>query len=162
MDYTVHGILQVKILEWVAFPFSRDLPNSGIKPRSPSLQDSLPAEPQGKPLQTSVFSTYQTLVFLCQLFKNLTEYDISRQSRGFPGSSDGKEPAWQCGRSGFDLWLGKIPMRRGIATHSSILAWRIPMERGARWATVHGVGKNWTWVSNSEQHSLDQGQRQEQ
>ena len=49
MDYTVHGILQARILEWVAFPFSRGLPNSGIKPRSPTLQaDSLPAEPQGR------------------------------------------------------------------------------------------------------------------
>ena len=47
MDYTVHGILQARILEWVAFPFSRDLPNPGIKPRSPALKaDSLPAEPQ--------------------------------------------------------------------------------------------------------------------
>ena len=45
MDYTVHGILQARILEWVAFPFSGDLSNSGIEPRSPSLQaDSLPAE----------------------------------------------------------------------------------------------------------------------
>ena len=43
----VHGILQSRILEWVAFPFSRNLPNPGIKPRSPALQaDSLPAEPQ--------------------------------------------------------------------------------------------------------------------
>ena len=50
MDYTVHGILQTRILEWVAFPFSRDLPKPGIEPRSPSLQaDSLPAEPQGSP-----------------------------------------------------------------------------------------------------------------
>ena len=48
MDYTVHGILQARILEWVAFPFSRGLPNSEIKPRSPALQaDSLPAEPSG-------------------------------------------------------------------------------------------------------------------
>ena len=46
MDYTVHGILQARILEWVAFPFSRDLPNPGMEPRSPTLQaDSLPAEP---------------------------------------------------------------------------------------------------------------------
>ena len=38
-----------RILEWVAFPFSRDLPNSGIEPGSPTLQaDSLPAKPQGK------------------------------------------------------------------------------------------------------------------
>ena len=52
MDYTVHGILQARILEWVEpFPFPGDLPNQGIKPRSPALQvDSLPAEPQGKPL----------------------------------------------------------------------------------------------------------------
>ena len=49
-DYTVQGILHDRILEWVAFPFSRDLPNPGTEPRSPALQaDSLPAEPQGKP-----------------------------------------------------------------------------------------------------------------
>ena len=29
MDYTVHGILQAKLLEWVAFPFSRGSPNQG-------------------------------------------------------------------------------------------------------------------------------------
>ena len=29
-----------------------------------------------------------------------------------------------------------------MATHSSILAWRIPMDRGAPWATVHGVAKS--------------------
>ena len=47
MDY---GILQARILEWVAFPSPGDLPNSGIEPRSPTLQvDSLPAEPPGKP-----------------------------------------------------------------------------------------------------------------
>ena len=31
------------------------------------------------------------------------------------------------------------PLEEGIATHSSILAWRIPMDRGAWWATAHGV-----------------------
>ena len=34
MDYSVHGILQARILEWVAFPSPEDLPNPGIKPRS--------------------------------------------------------------------------------------------------------------------------------
>ena len=34
----VHGILQARILEWVAMPFLRDLPDSGIEPRSPALQ----------------------------------------------------------------------------------------------------------------------------
>ena len=43
--------LQARILERVPFPFSRDLPNPGIRPRSPTLQaDSFPAEPQGKPM----------------------------------------------------------------------------------------------------------------
>ena len=31
------------------------------------------------------------------------------------------------------------PLEKGMATHSSVLAWRIPMDRGAWWATVHGV-----------------------
>ena len=53
----VHGILQARILEWVTFPSPGDLPNPGIKPRSPILQaDSLPAEPQGKPKNTGVGS----------------------------------------------------------------------------------------------------------
>ena len=57
MDYTVHGILQARILEWVAFPFSKGSSQPGIEPRSPTLQaDSLPAEPQGKPKNTGVGS----------------------------------------------------------------------------------------------------------
>ena len=57
MDYTVYGILQAKILEWVAFPFSRDLPNPEIEPRFPALQaDSLTAEPPGKPKSPGVGS----------------------------------------------------------------------------------------------------------
>ena len=35
---SVLGILQARILEWVAIPFSRDVSDSGIKPRSPALQ----------------------------------------------------------------------------------------------------------------------------
>ena len=51
MDYTVHGILQARIMEWVAFPFSRKSSNPRTKPRSPALQaDSLLAEPPGKPI----------------------------------------------------------------------------------------------------------------
>ena len=55
MDGTVQGILQARILEWVAFPFFRESSETGIEPRSPTLQvDSLPAEPQGKPKNTDV------------------------------------------------------------------------------------------------------------
>ena len=47
MDYTVHELLQVRILECVVFTFS----NPEMEPSSPTLQaDSLPAEPQKKPI----------------------------------------------------------------------------------------------------------------
>ena len=40
------------------------------------------------------------------------------------------------------------PLEEGMATHSSILACRIPMDRGAWWATVHGVTKSQTLLSD--------------
>ena len=43
---SIHGILQARILEWVAISLSSDLPNLGIEPGSPALQaDALPSEP---------------------------------------------------------------------------------------------------------------------
>ena len=59
---------------------------------------------------------------------------------GFPVGTSGKEPSSQCRRHKrceFDPWLGKIPWRRqGMATHSRILARRIPWteELGGLWA----------------------------
>ena len=49
--------------------------------------------------------------------------------RGFPGGASGEEPACQCRRPKrhrFDPW--EDPQREGMATHSSILAQRIPMD----------------------------------
>ena len=43
---------------------------------------------------------------------------------GFPGSSDGKEPACNARDLGSIPW--EDPLEEGVATHSSILAWRIP------------------------------------
>jgi len=44
--FSIHGIVQARILEWVAISSFRGLPNQGIEPGSPALQaDSLPAEP---------------------------------------------------------------------------------------------------------------------
>ena len=48
---------------------------------------------------------------------------------GFPGGASGKEPASQCRRHKrcrFDPWVRKVPLEESVATHSSILAWRIP------------------------------------
>ena len=52
----------------------------------------------------------------------------------------------------WETWIRSLgwedPMEEGMATHSSILAWRIPMDRGAWWATVHGVAKKRTRLTN--------------
>ena len=61
---------------------------------------------------------------------------------GFPGGTSGKETARQCRRC--ETWiqpLGQEDPLEGMATHSNILAWENPMDRGALWATVRGAVK---------------------
>ena len=41
-----------------------------------------------------------------------------------------------------------IPLEEGMATHSSMFARRIPMDRNAWWATVHGIVKSWMLLSD--------------
>ena len=47
-----------------------------------------------------------------------------------------------------ETWVQSLgwvdPLEEGMATHSSILAWRIPMDRGAWWVILHGVAKSQT------------------
>ena len=54
----------------------------------------------------------------------------------------------------WETWVRSLgwedPLEKEMATHSSILAWRIPMDRGAWWATVHGVTKSWTQLSTAQ------------
>ena len=40
------------------------------------------------------------------------------------------------------------PLEEGMTTHFRILAWRIPVDRGAWRATVHRVAKSWTQLSD--------------
>ena len=51
-----------------------------------------------------------------------------------------------------ETWIPSLgwedPLEEGTATHSSILAWRIAMDRGAWQAIVHGVKKSWTQLSD--------------
>ena len=110
-------------------------------------------------------------------------YAVTIEHLGFPGSSAGRESAYNAGDLGLIPESGKSPgegisypllyswaslvaqmvknppamretwvpslgwedmLEEGMATHSSILAWRIPMGRAAWLATVHGVTKNRT------------------
>ena len=66
---------------------------------------------------------------------------------GFPDGSDGKKSACNVGDLGSIPGLGRSP-GEGRDNPPSILAWRIPMDGGACQATVHGVAKSWTQLSN--------------
>ena len=78
--YTVHGILQVRILEWVAFPFSR----GSSQLRSPALQaDSLPAEPQAGVWQNPfylIFLEFLKSIFNLQLIESVGTPTKRRQA----------------------------------------------------------------------------------
>ena len=109
MDYnlpgsSVHGILQAKILEWVAMPFSKE--------------SSQPKD------QTHI--SYVSCLgrrVMVQLVKNLPAMQQTRiQSLG-----------------------QEDPSEKGMATHSTILAWRILWrEEPGKLITVHGVSKSQT------------------
>ena len=51
-----------------------------------------------------------------------------------------------------ETWVPSLgwedPLEEGMTPHSSMLAWRFSMDRGAWWATVHGGSKSWTRLSD--------------
>ena len=56
----------------------------------------------------------------------------------------------QCERLGFDPWVGNFLQRKGKGTHSSILAWRIPVLWGDSWESLGLQGDP---TSPSNEHS---------
>ena len=107
MDYTVHGILQARILDWVAIPFPEDLPSSGIRPRSPALQvGSVPAEPPGKSVSWGrecnfYFKSSGKLQMRCSHLHNVKHFIHLKDLSGFcaaprrPGDAEGSVEKWQ-------------------------------------------------------------------
>ena len=91
-------------------------------------------------MQTSVVHTSNKSEIMRLLFGFFLIFVSSFPLYGFPGNSDSKESATMQ-----DNWvqsLGWEDLEKRMATHSSILAWRIPWKRGAWQATVHGVAEN--------------------
>ena len=78
-------------------------------------------------------------------------FKIKKCLGGFPGGSDSKRICLQYRTLKFDPWVGKIPWRRAwqpipvLEFHSCL---ENPVNRGAWGATVHGVAKSQTWLSN--------------
>ena len=99
------------ILSWVAISFSRDLPDSGIKPVSPALQAD------------SLLLSYGEFFFF---YKGINPFDGgSTFLWGFPGGSEVRASACNAGDPGSIPGSGRSP-GEGNDTHSSILSWRTP------------------------------------
>ena len=80
------------------------------------------------------------------LHHHLTFIICSMGTWSFSDSSVGKECACNAGNLVPSLgW--EDPLEKGMATHFSLLAWRIPMDRGAWRATVYRVAENQTRLS---------------
>ena len=58
-----------------------------------------------------------------------------------------------------ETWVPSLswedPLEEGMATHPCILAWRIPMDRGAWWATVYGITKSRTRSTATMENSVE-------
>ena len=70
----------------------------------------------------------------------------SKKLSGFPAGSDRKESACNAGDMGSILWLGRSP-GGGHGNPLQYSCLENPMDRGAWWATVHGVTRRWTWIN---------------
>ena len=113
---SVHRIFQARILEWVAMPSSRG---------SSQLSDG----------------THISCVFCIAGGFFTTEppekpqiHLVAQSVENLPTVQEPQVPS-----------LGQEdPLEKEMATHSSILAWRNPIDGGAWWATVHGVSKSQT------------------
>ena len=119
------------------FPSPGDLPDPGIKPRSPTLQaDSLTSEPPGKP------------TYLLPQGKSL-QLSMATLGFGLPQWLSGKEsPAMQETLVQFLGW--EDPLKDGMATHPlQYSCLENPHGQGAWWATVHRVSRSRTRLSNT-------------
>ena len=63
---------------------------------------------------------------------------------GFPWYLNGKESALPMWETQVRSLVQEDPLEKEVKTHSSILAWKIPMDRGAWQATAYEVSKSWT------------------
>ena len=89
------------------------------------------------------------ITLIAQVFvSNIVAVYSSSKVLSYPGGSDSREPACQCRRHGFDIWVRKISLEKGMATHSSILAWKIPWTEVPGGLQSTGIAKRWTQLSD--------------
>ena len=73
--------------------------------------------------------------------------NLTFETPDFPGGSDGKASAYNAGDPGSIPGLGRSP-GEGNGNRLQYSCLENPMDRGAWWATVHGVARSQTWLSD--------------
>ena len=174
---SVHGIFQARVLEWVAFPFSKGSSNPGTEPRSPALQvDSLPAEPQGKTLLTSQANIQDRSEKTPENPLDSKEIKPVYYKENQPWTLEGLmlklrlHLMWRANSLEKILMLGKIEGRRrwgwqriswldGITDSMDMSLSKLQetvKNREAWCASAHGIVKSWTlfsdWTTTSYQN----------
>ena len=153
-DFSVHGIFQARILEWVAISFSSLSGGTQLNPQDeylallsrwcvlnciPSKFDCWSPNPQGD--GTGKWDLWTVIRFM-----GGRESGAIRMEFG-PLWLSGEESTCECRRLRFDPWVGKIPWVRTWQPTPVFLPGK-SMDRGAWWATVHRVTKSQTQLSD--------------
>ena len=153
MDYSlpgcsVHETSQARILKWIAISFSRGSFRPGIKATS-FLPLSHQGSPKGRCRELAAITVHK------RIHSEIPKLDPSLVLHLHclhPGLASLVTQIVKNPPATRKTWvqsLGwKVPLEEGVATHSSIFAWRILRDRGAWWATFHGVTKSQTQPSD--------------
>ena len=127
---SVHDIPRQEYWSVLPFPSLGEITIQGSDPCFPNWQaDSLPLSCQGNPStgDTAVNKQTKNEIFFCRQPVHVIISKLSCQC-DFPGSASGKESACQCRRH--ETWVRSLgweePLEKEIATHSNILAWKLP------------------------------------
>ena len=176
MDYTVRGILQARILEWVAYPFSRGSSRprnwtrvSFIAGRFFTSRATREAQRIWKTIEVSVVQAHPDLLYnhknnefiiiLVIWGRSVRNYWVRRKiekrkangtkcrNNDCTGGAVGKTPPANTGNMGSVSGLGRSPGGgNGNSLQYSCLG--NPMDRAAWWATVLRVTDSQTWLNN--------------
>ena len=133
------------------FPSPEDLPNPGIKPRSPALWQILfPAEALGKHrhnLRSCLHWRLEPGPSACKSDLLQLYSGIEKQISNFPDGSDGKASVYNAGDPGSIPGSGRSP-GEGNGNPLQYPCLESLMDTGAWWTAVHGVAKSWAQLSD--------------
>ena len=155
MDYTVHGILQARILERVAISLSRGSSQPRDWTQVSCIAGGFFTSWATREAQVNILSLSILHLRTCVVFNN--KWSLLTSSvplNRLPWWLSGKESTCSCGRHGFP-WVGKIPCRRKSQPTPVFLPWK-PQGQRSRAGYSSWSCKSWTcfsdWNNNKQQY----------